>query len=393
MSDYKINRNKKIYFSEIIIVLFVFLGVYKVGHISVAYIITLLYTLYLLYKNKYIIIHKWLLYFVFYVVINQLILIILGRDFISVEFILKNLIMTLVSVFVVFVLSNSTTEDRLYKVYSFFGVITIIGLFYHAIQVYILGNLVYPIVPFSVLVDKSLHVFHAGINRPISMFLEPQHYSSFIIPLLYFTLKKHKLLFSILITISILLSTSIQGIIMATSIWLFFFVIKYKDVKIKVIAIVLFVIVATFFITSEISEFTVNKATNIHIGSDVRISRGFGIFLEMKPWDKLVGIGSASNNSYLTQNVKNSSWNNSEDFMTSYSGVLVQYGIICSIIFNILLLKIYKISKRENFGFFILIIIATFGQTILFNSWFILYFSIILNISNKNNKEYFILRL
>lgn len=393
----EIKKNERIQFPEIIIVLFVFLGVYKIGQFSLVLIIALLYSSYRILQVKHIKIHKWLLFFVSIIIVNQLILLLLDPIYVSAELILKNLVITIATSFIVIVLSDSTNENRIYKVYSFFGFIAIIGILYHSILIYGFGHIVYPLVPFKNFIDESLIIFSNGINRPVSFFLEPQHYASFILPLLYLTLKRKKLIFSILITLTIFLSTSTQGILITTLIWIYFVVFIFKEFKIRILTLLLFSVITVFVLNLNLSDFTVNKLINIDLSTDIRISRGFLIFAEMDSLVKVTGIGPGSITDYIVQTGKSLRWLtdslNLNNFISSYSGVLVQYGIISSIFFNILLFDLYKQGRKENFGFFVIILISLFGQTLLFNSWYILYFSIFFNISSKNSRNYFTINI
>ena len=378
--------NKKYKFVYLLIPLFVYLSVYKVGAIYLSYIIGFLYSIYIVYREKEILVNKFLILFLIYTLINQLILILLDKDYIINSEIINNMIMSCITVFIISSLSKIIEEDKLYRTYKIIGIIAMIGLLIHAISIFILNKNVYPIV-IKELSDKTSVVLRQGINRPVSFFLEPQHYASYMLPLLFLSLKKQKVIFSFLITTSIIISTSLQGILIAGVLWIYYILSVFKGIGKKT------AIIAIILIQTPFGEFAIDKLYKTDISTDIRITRGFGVFDDMTTAEKLTGIGPGTISRYISNTGRAVEWFLNTDntfgyFISTYSGVLVNYGIIAGILFNILLISMIKGCSKENLGMFIIIFLSTLTQTVLFNVWFIFYFIIFFSICRKTSNGF-----
>lgn len=193
---------------------------------------------------------------------------------------------------------------------------------------------------------------HSGYYRPSSIFLEPAHLAQFSVVALIFSLflknrKRIHILFPILISISILLSTSSQGIFLAIFIWVSSIVMEYKSPQdlgkrfLKLFAVTLLVL--TLFATVGIFQTAINRVFTGNFETSAAFGRLSGFYvLQNEISNKLFfGYGHLSepNSLYLTGGIV----------------FLYRYGII-----GITLFIVFLLYDNRNAGYYNLLLIFTF---------------------------------
>ena len=107
-----------------------------------------------------------------------------------------------------------------------------------------------------------------------------------------------------------------------------------------------------FFFTLDIFSFARNKLQLIDIYNDIRISRGFIIFSTFNYIDIFFGIDSTLSEYVFNRNftwVNDHIKNNSErllGYVTSYSGVLVKYGLFSFFLLNRAFIKLLRMRIK-----------------------------------------------
>ena len=359
--------------SNILFPLIIILFAYPIGYLNLGYTLLILFvSISFLAKKKH---EKWLFFFSFYCFFYHFIFIYLEGKSVT-----SGLTIILIYLSVI-AFSNFISEDYLYKILKVIGVFVMIGLFYHLIQIYLFGIEVKTILFF----DTNLIGYENKTNsRPVSFFSEPQAYASFMMPLLFLSIKKKEFIWTSVVTISIILSGSLQGLVM-TSVFLFFLFkqIRFID-KFLIISIISFLMLVS--INGKLFNFFNDKINNIEIDSDVRLSRGFVIYGTMNPFEKAFGVGFGQENvkNYAQNQSSLSSWANLNEragHTSTFSGLLVQFGYVGMFLFLIFLINMYYNSKKENRIFIIVICAAAFSQNILFNGWFVYFIAFYLGIN------------
>jgi hypothetical protein len=328
-------------------------------------------------------ISKSLLLFFSYVVVSQLLLGVVQGEIV----IIKNLFMAFISTFTVIVVYNIVTEEDFFKAYKVFGIICTIGLFYHVICVYILKQPVSPIIilPNAFVPDTN---WAYNLYRPMSIFQEPAAYAGFMLPLLAYSIYKKEIMFSIIISISIIMSTSSIGILMTFGIWAYsiFFVVNSKLTKIGLVFV--FFVILIFFVSNDLFAYSADKIMNINLENDLRLANGFLILGNMSGKDLLFGIGMGNITNYLNMHGLNY-----RNYISTISGTMINYGIIGFLFYCDMLFKFWK-KQRHNVQLYVLIIIIlSFAQTILFNMAFQYYFLSYFVCSYRDNRNYIRIRL
>ena len=207
--------------------------------------------------------------------------------------------------------------------------------------------------------------------RPMSCFIEPQAYATFMIPAIFFLLNDKKMIWALIATICILLSTSSLGILMCAVMWLFVLFDSDLSLQIKIGIVVLGIVFLVVALQSNISQFAFNKIKNIDISSDARLSQGFIIYSQMPIGDQVLGIGKRSLVDYiLNNNIYVGKWS----YVTTIAGFLFYFGLAGIFSFGIFVAG--QIKKKDFMirEFIVLLVAISFGQTILFNVYFVLFY-------------------
>ena len=306
----------------------------------------------------------------------------------------NNFLNPIIMLFILSTVILKVNYNNLYKAYVVVGVIAMTILFYQWFMLVIYNIIPSPVTFFPVSTD-GFYSWQSEYYRPTSLFTEPQAYASYMIPLLLMSLYKNKIKFSFLIILSILFSGSSLGIILllVTSVM---YLLKSKSRWSLKFAVMFFISILVFiFISSDIFSSQATKILSIDLANNIRLVKGFQIYSTFNDLQMLFGIGDGPNILEI-YNSKNSSellMKNIFDlgaYVTTISGLLISYGIFSLILFFWVIYKMYCYEDPTKRIFLIIILFASFGQTILFNGFFLLYYITYLGICNKSifNKNY-----
>lgn len=296
--------------------------------------------------------------------------------------------------FVVFLAycTNQINEDNLYKVWSIWGIVAIAGLVYHAILVYGLGQNV-QMIRILPLTSESISFINA-YARPRSIFLEPAAYVTWILPLLYMTLKRYKYVFAAVITITILLSTSTTGLLMSILLWgVYFFKSPNMNIQKKFALVGMAAIVIILFVKMPIFQDTIFKATNTDFSSNLRITSGLEIYKDADLGVQLFGIPQGSTEQYFREVVVDlSKYNMSLNahwlgFVNALARALLTYGILGGILYVYVFYRLFRYGNKEIYPYLLMCFISIFGQSVFFNSLFVMQFAVLLGINNIKQNE------
>lgn len=340
-------------------------------------------------------IHKWLTLFVVYCTTIQIIHTIYNVSTTSIN----NLMMPVLFLFIICVFINDVHEDNLYKAYSFVGLIVMMGMFYQSFGYYFASQPAVPITILPIKVDDLHYWGDLKGLRPSSFFTEPQAYASYMAPLLFLSLKRKRIIFSILISLSILLSTSSQGILLMVIIWTSFIVLQTKGLLTKLVFLVPLIGLTFLFFNSDIFAFSINKISSIDLENNIRLSRGFTIYATFDAWKMLFGLGAGNLLDYVYSHLGLFDWasgylGGSKEQMVAYytgvSGTLITYGFVAGLILFLMFYKMARYDDRSNLILLIVITTSFFAQNMLFNTWFLFYSLIYLGVCNKDayNRNY-----
>lgn len=305
------------------------------------------------------------------------------------------------SVLSLFYLSTLIGGFEFKKFYPVYKIITYIVSIVLIVQSFGLFLFDIPAIPINLLpvpeADYNFWDYFKG-ERPSGFFSEPQAFCSFVIPCFVFSLYRKEFLTSGLIFFAILLSTSTLGLAVSLIILIYFLT---SGTKISIATKMGFIIggVAIFFTLLHLGllDTSIDKLKSTPLENNIRLVRGFYIYSNFNSIDKLFGI-SYDLQSYVLENVKeswvslyvNANLKQLLGYTTSFSGLLIQFGILSFILYIFFLIDCYRNASDEIKMLVIVTFILCFVQTIIFNAWFIFYMSIILGSNYERGTSKFL---
>ena len=239
---------------------------------------------------------------------------------------------------------------------------------------------VYPIV----LLPIDTSSWFNGGTRPCGFFPEPQAYATYILPLLYYQLKKHNLKWVVFFSISILFSTSSLGIIAVVLLFGYYLMSSNTNKVFKIGAIILGLAIFLVIRQTTVYDYAISKILDIDITNNTRLSHGFDVFNKLSFEQKVLGIGKNNLTYFLSEErivltdrvsilMRNSA------YITSISDILVGFGVIGLLIYILFIVK--QIITYDDKMFIFLLLVLSFAQTIFLNSawifWMVIYFNMI----------------
>lgn len=313
----------------------------------------------------------------------------------------NNIIITFLMILIISIITNKLNFSRFYNVYKLIGIICCITVLAQALLLYFFNIKPLPITLLPVS-SENLYIWQESNEtlRPSAYFSEPQAFASFLLPLFILSIFKKDYLIMMLIIISIILSGSTLGIISIFLIGVFYFLNNSKVSNIKNLSFFLLMlsISLTLFFTLEITRDYAQKLLTTNITTDPRLLRGFTVFFNFSIIDFLIGVGDNLKN-YILQNINDpfvqlyveNNIIEKLSYVTTIPGNFIKYGFILGLSYFLVLRKIYILFNSSPYlkTIAFTIIFLSFGQTILFNSWFLFYFSIIFGLIDNTESKLF----
>ncbi len=184
--------------------------------------------------------------------------------------------------------------------------------------------------------------------RPTSVFLEPAMVAQYVLPMVIFKLfckkanSKNSLIIAIFISVSLVLSTSGQSIVVLSLFWFIWFLknIIYKRNLIYKIATLILITsigfsVFYFYNTNDSFQLTLNRFNSIDTEGGVnsvnlRVLRGFSVYEKINLPFKIFGIGLGNLTAHLIEYEIMTPFDKEMgmEYMNSFSYILVSGGII-----------------------------------------------------------------
>lgn len=376
--------NSRIGILEFFIPLYYIIAQYKVAGISLGTLLMVIVIVSLLFRKSGIetFWYRPLLVLVAYMIVHDVLKMLVIMDVSS--FPINTWIERLIFVFFLVLCTKNVDEDKLYKVWSFIGIIAMIGLVYHAVCVYIFGQSVEMIKILPISTEYS-NFFNLSM-RPKSFFTEPAAYVTWILPLLFMALKREKILFSTIITITILLSTSTTGIVMCFILWGYYILLsKSITLSRKIFIFIVALTVVVMVVKLPIFTSTLEKFEGTDFNSNIRITSGLNIYKDSPLTYQIFGIPYGSPELYFRSgeidlslykfNI-NASW---LGFVNSLAYSLLMYGIFGGVLFIRLFYCIFR-EGGDIVPYVLICAISMLGQSGYFNSMFVMQFGIILGL-------------
>ncbi len=257
--------------------------------------------------------------------------------------------------------------------------------------------------------EFTVFVDNAQKERVASIFSEPTHYTLLATIAIISSLQKldnlqitdrKRVIYSIVLSFSILISSSSTGLVyllFAWGVWL----IHNKNVKLKILfaiggfATIIFLMSRGEWLKVSIEHFRDMDFRGITSGS-FRVARGYAIFMEIAPFQKLIGIGSGMIggivNTLRIVTVYDGHENIGSNYASALSSILLHTGIIGFAVFIFMIVYIFKKSDRKGRYIVVLYFLYVFSNEIIYTPQLIIPLFLILErlkgqtiISRKGN--------
>lgn len=343
-------------------------------------------------------INKPMCWFIIFCMIEQLLLYWITGTF-SLN---RNTYFFMVICFFILVFACSIELNSFIKIYYWIGIACCCLVIYQFFMGNILGipqNAI-QLLPVS---PENQHYWLKNSARVSGVFTEPQGFCSYILPLLVYLVFQRKVLSALFVSITIFLSSSSQGIILAVIIWSYYLIVYEKKLVKRFLRIFLFAglggIGALILSRSGTFSYIIEKIMSINIFAyDIRLTKGFQIYAQMPILDKITGIGFGNLRAYLNNGQFHFFWMNLTrpelfDYITTMSNILVSYGLVGTFFYLRIFAKNVASSNSMAKVMLLLIFISSFTQTILFNSWFVYYWVVYEVFDDLSNDNYYRIKL
>lgn len=313
-----------------------------------------------------------------YVIAKDLLIVFLGASNMSESFhrLLSNIAYI---VFFVILLRKNFDQKKFYKGMKISGIISIAGLIYHLILIYIFGM---PAKGISIIPGYEFSN-NNWLNRPRSFFSEPAALAQAMLPLLFYSLHKKDYKWALMATFTIFMSTSTAGVLLAAVLWLLEFIVASGKKTNKALVILAFLVVGAILVRTEIATDSILELQKRLTGggsTSVRVFLGFEILGTMKPLQFIAGLLYNKAYDYTVQNIGLFAptsiarmivgYGEGQFFVNTLASILFRYGIIGFILY----FRVYK-GKVFNKAYVgrslaIMTIVEILGDSMLFNSYY-----------------------
>lgn len=257
---------------------------------------------------------------------------------------INNTLFRIVVLLSIFIITPVLNFEKLYRCYILLSIIAILGLLYHIILIRT-GSLVtmlkipfLPIDPNSSAIELSY--------RPLSFFLEPSNLNAFLIFPLFYSLYYKKYYLSIVITLSVFISTSTNGIITTSIMLLTYFFTQNIGIKRRIVLISLIVISGAFLVYSDYALDSRTKVENTDIETTSRLINGPSLVSGMPIEHLIVGFPAVSVEQYKDETnyipTVQLIGKNDAYFVSAFWLILAKFGIIGLLLFFLAYYGIYK---------------------------------------------------
>lgn len=301
--------------------------------------------------------------------------------------------------FSVLALSGFVNRKQMYKAWKICSAVVMVGLLYHAVQVFILGQKisVIRIFPLPVL---SEDLFARTVSRPISVFSEPAVVAQFLLPLLYMALMRQEMKWALLATVSILISTSSSGLVGVALVWGFVLIFRTNRMRNKgLILVILVVFCAAVFFLPMFSPVVDKLLAELEGTSNsyVRMFLGYDLFAQLPLLDKVVGLQYISIAQYRIDGFATITRVNqpisSYSYVNTIQQVLITMGIVGFLVFVRMLWMLYAKQKETIGPYLLMVIVLMFFTKAFFNVLFLFIWLFVLSMLDRNKTDYLTIRL
>lgn len=257
---------------------------------------------------------------------------------------INNTLLRIVVLLSIFIITPALNFEKLFRCYILFTIIVVAGLLYHVILIRTGSSVTMIKIPFLPL-DSNSSAMELSY-RPLSFFLEPSNLNAFLIFPLFFSLYYKKYLLSVVITISVFISTSTNGIVTTGVMLLTYFFTQNMGLKRRLLLIALIVISGAFLVYSDFAQDSRTKVENTDVESTSRLINGPSLVSGMPVEHLIVGFPAVSVEQYKDKTnyipTVQLLGKNDAYFVSAFWLILAKFGVVGLFLFFWAYYSIYK---------------------------------------------------
>lgn len=246
-------------------------------------------------------------------------------------------------------------------------------------------------------------ISHGYYFRPSSLFLEPAYYALYVLPWICFYLYQEKInfkkiLFSLMVSVTCVLTTSSLGILGCVIIWLCYFIIYIKKNKFNhntllLFFIMIFICILCFFLLLKSDD--ILTSINIKLGSlrtldnasstSMRLLRGWFFYDQLDFLSKLIGVGYGNLSMFYHSTGMNLIYDlnlTEVSYMCGFATIINSFGIIGLFLFINWLLTLYKNSTLSNKILIVILCVILFTSDCYDSAFYWLIYAMIVSDNN-----------
>lgn len=381
----------------ILLAAFSILAQYDLPLMSYGLVLALLYSAFFMLFQRTICLNKPMLLFISFAILQQAVMYGVTNTF-SIN---RNTYLFMFICLFLLAVMGQIDKNHFMRVYSAIGLMMDCIVLYQFVKANLFGILQSSIQILPV-AESEQHFWLKESNRVSGLFTEPQGYCSYVLPLLIMLIFRKRYKSAVFFSITMIASTSSQGIILMAFVWMYYLVLYERNVAKRMARAIIFMTLglAGLFILGCLpaSRFIIDKILSINIfGYDIRLTKGFQIYFAMPLLDKITGIGFGNLREYLLNGGFSFFWMKlTKDtlfaYITTMSNVLVSFGIFGFIFYINVFRENLKTARGEARLMLFVILISSFTQTILFNAWFVFSWIVFEVVDDKRNRNYWNIR-
>ncbi len=344
-----IGKIKKSYgFLEMLYAFLPILSPYSLGFIPFTILLPVVFSILAFVKTHRVWIYKPYLLLVGYLLLHDLILCMTmpALPMYHLNLLFTTTIVLLSPIFIV----PALDFKKLYNSLLFVALICGIGMVYHYIIIRN-GGMATPIkIPFLPVGAESR--LNEELGRPLSFFVEPASYATFMIVPLFLCLLRDKHIYTTLILITLFLSTSTTAVVESIIvIVIYLLTVVSRQYKLRALILSIMLIAVGYFIqSSALFEATFQKIDDTEINENARIMNGPAVVQHLPIENFLFGVNNANVSDYVTENHLQSFvfYGRDDDhylFVATFWQILIRFGLPGIFLYIFLFYSFYKKDK------------------------------------------------
>lgn len=332
---------------ELLLALYPILSAYSYGRFYLSIFLLLALDVVVMTRKNWRLYHcRPLLLFTAYYIIHQVVLVLIG---VNQSYFVNSTISSLIFLISLFFIIPAVDFKKLVGSINWISLICLIGMFYHVFLM-MRGADISPIkIPFLPTPEADdTRLFEQGA-RPLSFFMEPQSYASYMLFALFFALLNGNYVWFGIIAFSLVLSTSTTGLAMLVVMVIIFVIMGNTKLSTKILIIFGALALGVFFFTSPLASMGLEKATNTDLETTSRVINGPVLASSLDLSSAIFGVPYANATDYYVQGHFDKSMIISDIegrvFISAFWNVLVFYGVVGLSLFLWIYIYIYKKNK------------------------------------------------